>query len=628
MTPANIVKDMLGARAEEVAAMLLPNGKRLGAEWCAGSVGGEAGSSLKVHLSGAKAGVWADFSTGQAGDLLDLWKDSRGISFCDALKQAKEWLGLRDDETRKSFAPASTAKKFVRPTLDQHEPMTSGGPVFDYLTKIRHLDADTLTAYRVQQMTHSKHGATVVFPIFDPRGLAVEMVKYLGVKRAQDGKKVIWATADSRPRLFGWQAIDRNARYVVITEGEIDALTVAGWGFPALSVPSGVKNLDWVDHDYDALTRFEKIYLCTDADEPGHACAEAIAERLGRERCFRVIIPGFKDANEAECSGKFCGEDFMRVMDAAKTLDPVELLNASELNDALWAELNPSPELLGSELPWGFDRMPWRARPGEVTIWTGWSGHGKSHVLNQVVLHDYATTGSRVLIASFEMPAAKTVSTLATMAIGRRPGKREEADSVTAWLGGGFWFYNVVGVKPWREFLPTFAYAVRRYGIKRIVIDSLLRAGIGEDDYDGQKDFVSALIEFAALHRVHIHLVAHSRKRDDETTPPGKLDIRGTAAITDLTNNGFTFWRNKEREMEVRAWILREEQRRAQAVKDGVGFVKATPPDELIKKPAAKLICWKNRDKGEEPYLLLSYNSEAMQFCFGFDANAKCYFAP
>ena len=607
---------MLAARAEEVAAMLLPNGKRTSAEWCAGSKSGEAGSSLKIHLVGAKAGIWADFASGEGGDLLDLWKAIKGLSFVDAFKDAKSWLGLRDDQTRHAFKSAApTAKKFVRPILDQHEPLVSGGPVYDYLTKARRLDSGVMARYRVQQMNHSKHGPTCVFPIFDPRGLAVEMVKYLATARAPDGKKTIWATADSRPRLFGWQAMTKEARYVVITEGEIDALTVAEWGHPALSIPSGVKNLDWIEHDYDALTRFDRIFLFTDADEPGHACAEAIADRLGRERCFRVILPyGLKDANEAETSGQFCGPDFDECIAKARTLDPAELRNAAEMGGAVWDEMNPTEDLLGSELPWGFARIPWRARPNELTIWTGWSGHGKSHVLNQVVLHDYATTGSRVLIASLEMPCAETLTTIATMALARKPDSRSEVESVVNWLGGGFWFYDVIGTKKWQEMLPTFAYAVRRYGIKRIVLDSLLRVGINEDDYDGQKNFVQELIIFAAKHHVHIHLVAHSRKQDDESKPPGKFDVRGAAAITDNTNNGFTFWRNKQREHDIQ--LARSTS------------ANGTVTEEITKKPAAKIICWKSRKLGDEPSLLLSYNSAAKQFCYGYGEVPRVYFNP
>ena len=416
MKNAAEIKTLLASRAEEVAALLLSNGKRHGAEWCAGSTNGDAGQSLKVRLDGAKAGVWSDFSSGESGDLLSLWKAVRGVDFVEALRQAKDWLGIKDDRSEAAFRPAATAKRYVRPTLDQHEPLTTGGPVFDYLVKERKLVASVLHNYRVQQMTHSKFGASCVFPIFDPRGLAVELVKYLALRRGEDGKKTIWATADSRPHLFGWQAISKDARHVVITEGEIDALTVAGWGNAALSVPYGVKNLDWIEHDFDALARFDRIYLATDADGPGHACAEAIAQRLGRERCFRVILPGFKDANEAECSGKFHGPDFEEALDRAKTLDPVELRSAADYADELWEEMNPTTDAVGSETPW---RVDWRIRPGEVTIWTGWSGHGKSLLLNHVVLHDFATTAQRVLIASFEMPVRQSIAQMARMRFGK-----------------------------------------------------------------------------------------------------------------------------------------------------------------------------------------------------------------
>lgn len=608
MKTAKDISEMLAAQAEAVAVMLLPNGKRLGAEWCAGSTGGEAGSSLKVHLSGAKAGVWADFSADQKGDLLDLWMAVRGTDFVTALKQAKEYLGVREDkESAQSFRPA-TVKKYIRPALDKIEPLLSGGTVYDYLNTKRGIDSAVLDAYKVGQLTSSQFGPACVFPIYSPDGKAVDMVKYLGVKRGEDGKKNIWATADSRPHLFGWQAIDGKARRIFITEGEIDALTIADWGHPALSVPSGVKNLDWIEHDYDALARFDRIYLVTDNDEPGNACAEAIAQRLGRERCFRVVIPGFKDANEAACSGSFVGPDFDEAVERAKTLDPADLRNAAEFGGGLWEEMNPTAETLGSQTPWDID---WRIRPGEVTIWTGWSGHGKSLLLNQVVLHDWATTKSRVLIASFEMPVTQSIAQLARMAMGRAPKTRDEANGITTALGDGFWFYDVLGVKVWREFLPVFAYAVRRYGIRRIVIDSLLRCGIAEDDYDGQKDFISACVEFAALHGVHFHVVAHSRKKDDESKPPGKLDIRGAAAITDLVHNGWSVWRNKERE-----------QRLTEAREKSVN---GTIDPAILAQPAARISCWKNRKTGDEPFRNLWLIPGAMQFTDRRDPNARVY---
>jgi twinkle protein len=608
MKTASEISAMLAAQAESVAAMLLPAGKRQGAEWCAGSTAGEAGSSLKVHLSGAKAGLWADFSADNSGDLLDLWMEVKGINFVSALKEAKAFLNVKDDrpDQFKKAAP----KKYVRPTMDKIQPMESGGPVFEYLTKERRIAPHVLAAYQVGQTISSQHGPACVFPVFSPSpNPAVDLVKYTALKREEGGKKVIWASPDSKPHLFGWQAINDNTRKVFITEGEIDALTLAGWHMPALSVPSGVKNFDWIEHDYDTLARFERIYLVTDNDEPGIACAEEIAKRLGRERCFRVTITGHKDANEAAMSGKYGPREFALDVEDSRTLDPDNLRNASEYAADLWEENNPSAESIGSETPWGIE---WRVRPGEVTIWTGWSGHGKSLLLNHVVLHDYAKTGSRVLIASLEMPVGQSMAQLARMAMGRNPQDRDATNAVAQYLGGGFWFYDVVGSALWREFMPIFAYAVRRYGIKRIVIDSLLRCGIAEDDYEGQKDFVSALVAFAAEHSIHIHLVAHSRKKDDETKAPGKLDIRGAAAITDLVHNGWSVWRNKARETKIQA--AKQES------------VNGTVDPEVLNKPGARLTCWKNRKTGVEEYCNLWLIPSSQQFTDKRDPNSLCYF--
>src|SRR5690606_28528321 len=88
------VKRMLADRAQSVAEMLLPGGRKEGSEWRAGSVSGEKGQSLGVHLSGAKAGIWQDFATGEGGDLLDLWVACKGGTLAEALDAARAWLGV------------------------------------------------------------------------------------------------------------------------------------------------------------------------------------------------------------------------------------------------------------------------------------------------------------------------------------------------------------------------------------------------------------------------------------------------------------------------------------------------------------------------------------------------------
>jgi len=64
---------MLARNVEAVAIHLLGNdGQRKGDELRYGDITGQRGQSLGIHLSGPKAGIWADFATGETGDIVDL----------------------------------------------------------------------------------------------------------------------------------------------------------------------------------------------------------------------------------------------------------------------------------------------------------------------------------------------------------------------------------------------------------------------------------------------------------------------------------------------------------------------------------------------------------------------------
>src|SRR5947207_14587827 len=94
MTGAGEIALMLAARADVLVLDLLPGGHREGHEWRCGSVAGEPGDSLGVHLTGTKSGRWADFSTDQKGDALDLVRVVLGLGTGEALTWSRRWLGI------------------------------------------------------------------------------------------------------------------------------------------------------------------------------------------------------------------------------------------------------------------------------------------------------------------------------------------------------------------------------------------------------------------------------------------------------------------------------------------------------------------------------------------------------
>ena len=92
------ISEMLAKRAQDVCEWLLPNGKRKAQEWCVGSVHGDAGDSMRVNLGG-KAGLWKDFADdGKGGDLIDLIMAAHDCGKAEAVQEAKDFLGIRDDK--------------------------------------------------------------------------------------------------------------------------------------------------------------------------------------------------------------------------------------------------------------------------------------------------------------------------------------------------------------------------------------------------------------------------------------------------------------------------------------------------------------------------------------------------
>ncbi len=112
---------MLGARADSLCAELLPAGTREGHEYRIGSVAGEPGRSMAVHLSGARAGVWCDWSADLKGDAIDLVAQVlfRGDKR-QAVKWSRAWLGI-DDANPASFEQHRRAAVERREAADRDD---------------------------------------------------------------------------------------------------------------------------------------------------------------------------------------------------------------------------------------------------------------------------------------------------------------------------------------------------------------------------------------------------------------------------------------------------------------------------------------------------------------------------
>jgi twinkle protein len=254
---------------------------------------------------------------------------------------------------------------------------------------------------------------------------------------------------------------------------------------------------------------------------------------------------------------------------------------------------------LGLGLPWSKTHSHIRLRPGEVSVWSGINGSGKSLLLNQVML-TAMVHGERCVLASMEMQPHTTLSRLTRQAVGVRAPSETAIRTFHRWTDGKLWLYVQQGTVDSKRMLSVLRYcheALRHEGEKvrlnHFVVDSLMKCGIAPDDFNRQKAFVDELCTFARDSGIHVHLVAHERKGESSRNLGDKFSIKGTSEISDQVDNIFIVWRNKDKEEEAQV---------------------PSPNPAKLDGPDAVVRCDKQRHGEWEGKILLWYDRDSLQY--------------
>lgn len=216
----------------------------------------------------------------------------------------------------------------------------------------------------------------------------------------------------------------------------------------------------------------------------------------------------------------------------------------------------------------GFDKTDGKfdLRPNEVTLWAGINGHGKTTYLSHAMLN-VMKAGQRVCLASLEMPPAASMAKMTRQAAAVGVPGIPYIGEFHRWTDDRLWVYDHVGKVAPSRMLAVATYVRKELGIDHLVIDSLMKCGIGTDDYTGQKDFVDSLCAIARDTGLAIHLVCHMRKGETERKAPDKFDVKGAGEIADLADNIVIVWKNQRKHEEMaEAERMTDEFSRAQAL--------------------------------------------------------------
>jgi len=342
---------------------------------------------------------------------------------------------------------------------------------------------------------------------------------------------------------------------VIITEGEIDALSYVECGYKAVvSVPNGANGTEYLDDYIELFDDKETIYIAVDTDKKGIILRDELIRRFGPEKCKIVSYgPECKDANEH--LKKYKKESLKLTIANAEDIRIEGVFSLSDIKQQV-------DLLFRKGLVKGYTTGHYQLdnlisfETGRLCIVTGIPGHGKSEFVDEIIVRLNLRYGLKFgLFTPENHPLSYHVAKL----VSKFTGKRFEENSLTqsdyeqacTHIDNNFFYICPEDNFLVDTILAKAEYLVKKRGIKGLVIDPYntiehqIPHGVSETNYISE--LLSKLVTFARKRDVLVFLVAHPRKMEVKqgvVVAPNLYDVNGSANFYNKADFGLTVYRN------------------------------------------------------------------------------------
>lgn len=515
---------------------------------------GKGKSNEKTFSINLKTGQFCCFraSCKRQGNMIDL---AREFDFS---------LGNTVDEF---YNPKKQFKKLTAPK----EPIKPKDPAIAFLNS-RGISKAIAEKYQITCQTD--HPNILCMPFIDENG-KWQFVKYrkTDYDKNRDNNKE-WCEADCKPILYGMYQCNPENKTLIITEGQLDSLSVAECNIEnAVSVPTGAKGFTWIPYCWNWVNQFEKIIVFGD-HEKGHITL--LDEIKSRFKCeiWHVREEDYKDCKDANDILRKYGKDQVRIciknairvpLDYAKDCADVADINIYDI-EKLETGIHVLDYMLYGGLPFS-----------GLTIVTGKRSEGKS-TLTSMILANAINQGYKCLAYSGELADWQFKSWITKQIAGgnhtflyrtRRGEEGYETSKanktiINDWMRGKLVLLDnsKVGGRNTVGLLEAIENIIQQYGVRVILIDNLMTAISSmvdgrTDKYELQSRFIQRIVEIASRYNAVIILVAHKRK--DTSGVDEMDDVLGSSDIVNLAHVIISYGRDRE---------IGEDQRRLRLLKN------------------------------------------------------------
>lgn len=350
-----------------------------------------------------------------------------------------------------------------------------------------------------------------------------------------------------------------TGKYIVITEGELDALSVAEvqhnkW--PVVSIPNGVDsakrciqaNLKWLEDN------FESIVLMFDNDEVGLKASAQCSQLFSPGKCLIASLP-LKDASDMLVAGR--GAEVVSAMFHAQPYRPQGIVTLRDIKHKLKKKIE-----MGLSYPWpSVTAWTYGIRLREIIILGAGTGMGKTEIFKEIILHLIIEHKQKCGVLFLEEANDDTSRCL----VGKHmnlpihiPGVEYDEEhfdaSVDALVSDdSLVLYDHFGCTDYDTLKASIRHMVVGMGCKYIFIDHLTMLVSGLKEGDERKMLAYIMTDLASMVReLDFTIFAISHLATPEGKPHeegGRVQIKhffGSRALGQLANFLFGFERNQQ----------------------------------------------------------------------------------
>lgn len=366
------------------------------------------------------------------------------------------------------------------------------------------------------------------------------------------------------PTLFGQERFSEGGKFVIVTEGEIDAMSayqMMDSRTPCVSVRNGAQSaLKDCKANFSYLDSFETVVFCFDNDPAGQEAVDKCAELFSHKAKVMKIANGFKDANDYLKDNK--KDKFVDAFWRAERWTPDGVIDMASLYDEVMKPLAKAE----ADYPFeGLNKLTYGLRYQELVTVTAGSGLGKSQFLREMVWHLIQTTNENIGLIFLEEGERKTGLSLMSLAADKplhlpdtEASQKEKDDAFQSTLGTG----RIFGLTKFGSSdIDTIVNRVRHFAkamdCKYVFLDHISIVVSAQSNGDERKAIdeimtkLRMLVQETGISLICVsHLKRPENKGHEEGAATSLAQLRGSGSIAQLSDMVLGLERNGQAEDE------------------------------------------------------------------------------